>query len=47
MHRYLVELRMGYAKTKQMHVMAGSHLDARLVAEATYGLLVLSTEFLE
>lgn len=47
MHRYLVILRIGYGKAKQMHVVAGSHLDARLVAEASYGLLVLSTEFLE
>lgn len=47
MHRYLVTLRIGYGKTKEVHIIANNHQCARLEAEIRYGLLVLSTEFLE
>ena len=47
MHRYRVELRDNYGKTKAIHLVAENHTKAKLEAELLYGLLVLSTEFLE
>lgn len=47
MHTCQVELRDKHGRTKVVQVLANNHQCARLEAEARYGLLVLSTEFLE
>jgi hypothetical protein len=48
MHQYRVELRTGtgLGQSKYIDVVADSHAQARMRAERSYNLLVLSTEFI-
>jgi hypothetical protein len=46
MHQYRVELRTEHGQSKYIDVMADSHEQARMRAERSSNLLVLSTELI-